>query len=189
MDVGYRKIFWGFILTMIHINMEQINIFPPFIGFLVIYYGINHINKSSNQKEFALSSHICFVTIIYSVIMYILTIFWKDYTLTSLFILMAMAVSSILNILLIFYIFTGSIKVLEERNLSVLSSYYSKSIRIYILIYSLISVIEIISVSLESVTAAGSFAIVGFLLNIWLLIKIHGLKKIEMYEQVSPEGL
>lgn len=38
---GYNRLFWGIIITIFHINIGYINIIPDFIGYILIYSGLN----------------------------------------------------------------------------------------------------------------------------------------------------
>lgn len=45
MRSGFQKIFWGFIIITIHINLPPIQILPAFFGWMVLYFGIHSLNK------------------------------------------------------------------------------------------------------------------------------------------------
>lgn len=47
---GYNRLFWGIIFLTFEINIVYINIFPDFIGYMLIYSGLNIL--SSQQKLF-----------------------------------------------------------------------------------------------------------------------------------------
>lgn len=51
MNNGYKKIFWGFVFATFHINLGAIQIVPTFIGYIIIYLGIEKIAKDYNLKE------------------------------------------------------------------------------------------------------------------------------------------
>lgn len=101
MEQGYKKIFWGFLITVFDINIGPINILPDFIGYYIIGSGIyiiyekfeNNNLKTANTKanflmcysliigiiKYAINSNILggglYEHFVYIIIEFILTIF------------------------------------------------------------------------------------------------------------------
>ena len=60
-----KKIFWGLILTFIDINLSGINIFPEFVGYLLIFFGMRELSVSRTMEKgwtLLASTAVAFVT-------------------------------------------------------------------------------------------------------------------------------
>lgn len=51
MNKAFNKIFWGIMLVYVNVNIGSFDILPNFIGFLLIYFGINELIKETGTRD------------------------------------------------------------------------------------------------------------------------------------------
>ena len=52
MEAGYKKIFWGFLITIFNINLGTINILPDFVGYYIMGSGTYKIYEQYENGNF-----------------------------------------------------------------------------------------------------------------------------------------
>lgn len=69
MEKGYKKIFWGFLITIFNINIGPVNLLPNFIGYYFIGSGLNLIYEEFENDNFKRANTISNFLMAYSLIM------------------------------------------------------------------------------------------------------------------------
>ncbi|MCR5624040.1 MAG: hypothetical protein K6G11_02230, partial [Lachnospiraceae bacterium] len=74
-----KKIFWGFILhtfyLLIPIGGVEVRILPAFIGYMLVFYGLNELYKKENEEHFKSARTLSVVLTAYEFIIFVLNIF------------------------------------------------------------------------------------------------------------------
>lgn len=69
MEKGYKKMFWGFLITIFDINLGHINILPDFIGYYIMGSGIYILYSEFKNDNFKRANTLANVLMSYSLIM------------------------------------------------------------------------------------------------------------------------
>lgn len=72
MEDKYRKIFWGFIITIFNINLGPINILPDFLGYLFIGAGLGNILDEFENNNIKIAKKTANFLAFYSIGTYII---------------------------------------------------------------------------------------------------------------------
>ena len=68
MEAGYKKIFWGFLITIFNINLGPINILPDFIGYYIMGFGISKIYEEYQDQNLKSANTLANILMSYSLI-------------------------------------------------------------------------------------------------------------------------
>ncbi|WP_027400361.1 hypothetical protein [Anaerovorax odorimutans] len=185
MGEGYSKIFWGLFLTMFHINLGSIQLLPNFIGLLIVLNGIKQmLYKYENIKELKNAVAFCYMSIIIEFIIFFIKLISYE-GIALIFNLIIIELGIISDFIMIFYILSGAVRILERLELTIAANEYIKNIRIFTVLYSILCIILAISVSFNFEIIAVLSIIFWIIINIWLLIIIRGLKNLKIDDEVN----
>lgn len=175
---GYKKIFWGIFIVTFNINLGMIKIFPHFIGFIIILSGINSLCKETHIESFNKAR---IFTIIISIITFIgelIRLFSIELTNFFIFNEVYIVFSNIIELLIFYKLFCGSIEYLNHNNQCDLACENIKKLRFYIIV----SVINIIFLNLTFTFNIKIFSIIVFvmliILRTYLMMAISSLKNV-----------
>ena len=171
MDYGYKKIFWGLILTSFHINLGPIMIIPPFIAWFFVFVGINYLLQNCTEpisndhffraRFFAVS--ITIITLLGDIISYLgKNAVWTQFI---------PVIVVVLELLLTYYLLEGSL------NLSSDFKQHSNHLTAYILCYLVYSILFCIVITFALTNLLIITAIIGLFLRLWVLLQISKYKK------------
>lgn len=68
MEAGYKKIFWGFLITIFNINLGTINILPDFVGYYIMGSGTYKIYEQYENGNFKTANIIANILMSYSLV-------------------------------------------------------------------------------------------------------------------------
>lgn len=173
--VGYNKLFWGMMFIVFNINLGPINILPNFIGYMLIYAGVNIL--SSQQKIYEKGK-------IPAIILIVLTLkdIWHNESANILadqfnrFGLITMVIGAVvivINLYLIYIICKGIYELCSLRGLNELMRSTIGSWKAYFVV-DLISLLYI-PFSLNLPLSYGIFMIIVAVIKIFVSISIAGL--------------
>lgn len=175
---GYNKIFWGAVITSFNINLGPINILPNFIGFLMIVSGLNTLYKISS---FVMYKNISTMGMIVALMSFIGgTIGWFRLGMTNYSFLNIIWTIAFITIEFVFFfkVLEVSIEYLKRNNYDELKEKYILKLRNYtILTLANIAVLGI-SLILNLKTYLTIIIIPAFILKIYLITIIYGLRNI-----------
>jgi len=153
LEQGYNKIFWGFLLTIFNINVGLLRIFPDFIGYFVICLGLLKIQKEYQNNNFKIAIIFTNILLFYSIIVFIMEFIGfgnlvginiEKYHYKSIIETGFALLQSSINLLVIFYIFSGTIDMFLELKLdnqaSNMENYQKKYAILYIIGLILLSI-------------------------------------------------
>jgi len=108
---AYNKIFWGFMLNFIDINIG-IDIAPDFIGYMLITSALYELHEQSKLREFKIAKYLSIPLIPFS----FFSMFLDN---TSIYMyndiaMILITIGMIMNICLIYYSYNGSLELIED---------------------------------------------------------------------------
>ncbi|MBN7773009.1 hypothetical protein [Clostridium aminobutyricum] len=118
---GYRFVFWGLVLSILHINIGEMEILPNFIAVLIIAKGISIVLEDNGNKYLLRARMLCRIyagvqgaAFVMEMVKEGLLLNNIDAVLNETLTLLLFASNSILNIAFLFYLFMGSELLLFE---------------------------------------------------------------------------
>lgn len=109
---NFNKILWGIIFVIININIGPIDILPNFIGYGLMISGLSKIHNETQYKEFLLTKILAVIILIQSLV----SIFYHYNSIGNISInnMISNTVFQVLQLLLVFYMYSGIIKLLKK---------------------------------------------------------------------------
>lgn len=71
MSTSYRKILWGFLITIFDLNVGSFNVLPDFIGYFIMGLGINAVYEEFENNNLRSAGKLSNVMALYSLIVWI----------------------------------------------------------------------------------------------------------------------
>lgn len=186
MNQGYRTIFWGIFLMTFHITIGPIPILPPFVGLYLIYRGIDSILVSFECEELVKAKRYAVLTAVISIAGFIgdLCYFNRPDKIHYAFVLIA--VFCIGELLLFYYLLTGSAKRLQGFGFEEMAASFVNRIKTYILIFSLDTALGIVASAFILQTLIGVAAVIGIVIRVGLLVLVSALRN-QFPDHPQPE--
>lgn len=176
---SYNQIFIGFLLTIFHINIGPLQILPPFVGLLIMFFAIYRLYNISQIKDFRISYKLIAVAILLSLIYTIITFSYN--ILGNFYYYMASILPSIVYLLFIFYLINGSIKLFDncwERNILLLRVF-----TVFHLLTLAISVVLISKFAFNILTLTSLLILINYLIVAYLLYFYRKIAKMDMLSE------
>jgi hypothetical protein len=159
LEQGYNKIYWGFIMTIFNINVGPLRIFPDFIGYFVICLGFLKIQKEYQNNNFKIAIIFTNILLFYSIIVFIMEFIgfgnfiginieryhYKNIIETGFALL-----QSLINLLMIFYILSGTIDMFIGLKLDTQANNIVSSQKTYVILYIIGLILLSISINITS---------------------------------------
>lgn len=142
MEQGYKKIFWGFLITIFNINLGPINILPNFLGYLIIGSGLNLIQNEFANSNFKTANKASNFLVLYSIFTYIIfsMIFNDGYQYENIIEKGVSVFGSSINLIMAFNIFSGTIEFYINKEQRV----YADDIKNTQKVYTILNVIGLL---------------------------------------------
>lgn len=173
---GYRRIFWGIFFTTFHITIGNLQILPSFIGYLVIHSGIKCVIEEFECDNLRKASNITVLATVVAIISGLLDLGLIESFQTSEFSLVWLATVSVLELLYVYYLLSGSVELLEQYKLTEMAESYTSKIKIFIVLYSIFAIAGIVGITFDYDVSLTFFAIAIVIIKIWLMMMISALK-------------
>lgn len=178
MSSGYRKIFWGILLLLFHINLGPIQLLPNFIGYLLISSGIGSFHKCRDSRGLKRASIVSGILIVESIIEFF-TPFWGDsFHIPLPFTVLFMGVTSGLVLLLFYDVLTASSEILCQIDDHSFAAETDRCLRIFLVVDTLVSVAAVLLVLWPEMLLFWIAVIIcGFILRLWLATVFSKLRR------------
>jgi hypothetical protein len=117
---GYNKLFWGMMFIIFHINLGPISVLPSFIGYMVIYSGLNILSSQHKVYEKGKIPSIVLIVLTFKDVWHnennnIITGQFTNLGLTTLIIT---TMGTLINLYLIYIICKGIYELCKQRGLN-----------------------------------------------------------------------
>ena len=158
MEQSYKKIFWGFLITIFDINLGPVNILPDFLGFIIISSGLGELITAYENTNFKTAKKTTNFLAFYSIAVFVLfSIFLNfDYKYKLIAETGSAVLTGILNLIMAFYILAGTIDYYVSNDKESIANDVYRSQKKYTLlqIFCLLAVSASINISNEVLTFA-----------------------------------
>ena len=151
-EKGYNRLFWGILITIFHINIGYISIIPDFVGYMLIYSGLNVLSTQHEIYKNGKIPSILLVLLTLKDIIYDLNsniLVNKNYT----FSLIAIIISSIVIIIKLYVMYvicSGIYELSKARELDELIRRTSSGWKEYLFISAVYLVYAAFSINLPA---------------------------------------
>lgn len=184
---NYHKMFWGFILILIDINIGAFDIFPNFIGYILIFISLNALNKEINYKAFSISSVLSVILLFGSLISLFFPInLLEETTIINMIVIIG---SGIINLCMVYFILEGSVKLLKQWSKTKTADDIFKSqikyVYIQLILLFLICFLINVNDNLSRILTIG-IVLASLILNIWVVWLVNQIKKSFSNEMLNP---
>lgn len=187
MSEGYRKIFWGIFIATFNINIGIIKILPTFIGFIVISGGINIILENYLSEKFSKAKKFSNITALVLFIGSFLGLMGMNLS-SNILLELIPIVYLVLELLLFYYLFEGSIEMLSNDNYNDIANEFVSKEKGYIIFFVIILLILNFGIVSNFAGYATFGAILFIILRITIMTWMSKLKNIYLNHD-EPEAL
>lgn len=178
MFAGYHRIFWGLLIATFNIKFGMVKIFPAFVGFMVIYSGINLLYEEAQSMEFKEAKIWALITIIASIGGTIMDFIGHDNLYWSLSFSIWTGIYFVIELLMVFKLLEASIMYLDSKNYLDTAKEYGEIQRNFTVLYIINLVLIHISTIYNIKLLGGISAFIAFGLRLYLIFIINNLKKL-----------
>lgn len=181
MKSGLNKLFWGIVLISIHLNLSSLKIFPPFIGWIVILFGLLNLEKDKIWEGSTVIKTTVWIMIVLSVLEEIF-VFTSSASIASFIPLLFYPIISIMIELIFFHhMFERFVNYFIEIDLQDNADKYIRKDRTYIILTGISLGFLILSLSIDY----GLIFIIGSIMmlvtRVYLLVVFHSLRKEQVF--------
>ncbi len=179
MEARYRKIFWGFIITIFNINLGPINIFPDFIGYLMIGSGLGNILDEFENKNIKTAKRTANFLVLYSIITYVIFVILLngEYPYKSIVETGISVLGSSISLVMAFYIISGTIDLYMSIGLATIAESLAKTQRNYTVLYILGLLVISISINMSNRVVSIASVVCLLIAEIYFAIIISGIRE------------
>lgn len=178
MNNGYKKIFWGFVFATFHINLGAIQIVPTFIGYIILYLGIEKIAKDYNLNSLDKSSKYCSILALMSFIAVAIPFAGLEFK-SSIFNIIWITIFNTIELFMVYKLLEGSVEILEKSN-NPLWSEYNKKVAVYIILSTVFIALSNINQIFMIDGLIAGITLLALGIRIWIIILIGKLSKLEI---------
>ena len=179
MAEGYKKIFWGIVISTFHVTIGMLTILPPFIGWIVVLTGISELEQQKSDEIFSSSKKGTLVLIILSLASVIIS-FLGNRTMESFIPIMFFPLIAEAIELVVFHkILEASVYHFSERNQQETASIYISKDKTYIVLMAIAFLLIAIAVTFNLATMNMIGALAAIISRIYLLTIMSALGKEE----------
>jgi len=175
---GYTKIFWGILIATFNIKLGMIKILPAFIGFMIISSGISSLYSNTHIESFKKAKMFSNIIVVVTIIGEFIGLLSNEEMNLFIFNGVWIVFYSVMEILMFFKLFEGSIEYFNINNHGNLAQKNTKTMRSYIII-SVINVIFLNFALIFNITSLNIIvALVLIIVRIYLMALTRGFKNI-----------
>ncbi|QHE50760.1 hypothetical protein [Pontibacillus sp. HMF3514] len=190
MRSAFSKIFWGFLLTLLEIHIQFIDILPDPVGYFLIFLGLQTLVEKYpiGNKAQVLAAILAVLSIPTVFINESGTMNPMDSPFTMWWVYSE--VMMIIDLILIFFIFQLMLEVVKDYQEEALETYTRKFFKVYILSNLALIIFDALFINLSSEALVGLtiVAIVFFIiLEIMFLVLLRKYMKLDDHPPIPPE--
>ena len=174
---GYRRIFWGILLLLFHINIGPVQVLPNFAGYMLMLSGISHLKNVADSNGLRRASIVAGIMIVESLFEFVLPFSGIPLDLPLFITVFIMGVMSGLTLLLIYDILNVSIVILILNGDIQLAADIDTRLHIFLITETLMSLAAVLLVIFTQTVLYAIVMICGILLRLWLMRIIARLKR------------
>lgn len=199
MHEGFRKVFWGLCFATFHITIGGLKLLPvpAFIGYLMVYSGINMVlagtfkEPSADGPEitpnpnapfshslfFKRASRMSLVCSAFALVG-LFEAFVQSLSIQApMFSLIWMALESLAGLALAYNLLGGAVALMRAQELEAPAGLLQKKLKMFIILYSALVMAGLVGVTMNQTSAVVIFILMMLGLRLWLIGIIHGLQQ------------
>lgn len=175
---GYKKVFWGMILTVFHFNLGSIEILPNFIGILIVSSGIREVLDGYDNSNLRIALEINKIKTFMSFVIFILPFIGIETSFNNiLFSTIWFNINTVLEIMSVVKLLEGTSEILSENfNTYLGNKYYNNAIS-YIYLYSIVVIVCNINFIFMSGLISFLIALYALVIILWIAFSFRKLYK------------
>ncbi|AAO34808.1 hypothetical protein DP149_00405 [Clostridium tetani] len=178
----YNKIFWGIFIATFNIKLGAIKILPTFIGYIIILNGLSSLYKKTHIEPFNKSKTFAIIIIIITALSEFMEFSSIESNNLFLFNEIWIVFSSVIELLIFYNFFDGSIEYFNNNNICDLACETIKKLRFYIIV-SVINIIFLNFALIFNITFLNIIIpIILIILRIYLIMLIYRFKNTSVEE-------
>ena len=177
MKSGLNKLFWGVLLISIHLNLNSFKIFPPFIGWIVILFGVLKIEKDDIWKGSTALKTTVWTLIILDLLEGIYVLSASASTSSFLPLLFYPVFLIMLELFFFHLVFEKFVTYFNERNQQDNVKHYIKKDKTYMILMGISLVLTIVSLSINHMLIYFVSSMIVLVSRIYMLTVLHSLRK------------
>ncbi|MBS4198071.1 hypothetical protein KHA93_00155 [Bacillus sp. FJAT-49732] len=180
---AFTKIFWGFMLVFLNLNINQFDLFPDFIGYFIIVSGLSDLSTfSSYFKKANIYAILLGVASIPTYFIGEINILEGFIPSTStILILASSSIMTLIHLVLIYYLLKGSIELANQHKQESLANTTKNNLKIYVIVVLSVAILTPFALNISegaALTLITIGAIASFVVEIMILILIWQYRKI-----------
>ncbi|MDW5300192.1 MAG: hypothetical protein SA378_08660 [Sedimentibacter sp.] len=188
MKQGYKKIFWGFLITIFNINLGPINILPNFLGYLIIGSGLNLIQNEFANINFKTANKASNFLLLYSIFAYIIfsMIFNDGYQYKNIIETGVFVFGSSISLIMVFNIFSGTIELYMNKEQRIYADNLENTQKVYTILnfIGLLLIASSINISNEVYNLVSVLYL--FVIQLYFAIVISKISKTFNEDLIEP---
>jgi hypothetical protein len=171
---GYNRLFWGYIFVIFNFNIGALNIFPDFIGYIIILTGLNILSEQNRHYEKGKipAGLLIFLSLMGLFKLDALTL-ESGIVAWNLAFMLAGSIQSIINMYLVYCICKGIYEVAAERGMEELKSSVKWTFKWFFSAEVFLVFYTPFSLNLSKQTQ--EFMVIIFIVNLFVLIALAAL--------------
>jgi len=181
MAEGYKKIFWGILISTFHVTIGMLTILPPFIGWIVVLTGISVLEEQKSDEMFSSPKKGMLVLIILSLGGIFLSFLGNHNMENYIPIMFLPLIAEAVELIVFHKILEASVHYFIERDQHETANIYISKDKTYIIIMAITFLLTVISITFNLTTMNMIGAVAFIISRIYLLTAMSALRK-EEYE-------
>ncbi|HSP46761.1 MAG TPA: hypothetical protein VLN47_01620 [Clostridiaceae bacterium] len=179
MGSGYKKIIIGIFLATFHINLGLFQFVPPFLGWLVVAIGVTELLEKFPNTSFRRASLLSKIILAYTLFTDSVAFFNPALLSPGSMLRFAPVVYAIFHLLFAYHILEGSTLYVRSLQMEDLEKSLVARTGTFIVFYLMNSTVICYALAFHGAVLLILSAIAGVILNIWFMMMMNELKKLE----------
>jgi hypothetical protein len=185
MGSGYKKILLGIFMVTFHINLGPIQIVPPVFGWLVVTFGVTELLEAFPNTPFRNGGYLAKAILFYTLITSVVEFFNPTFFSSSSMLQFSPVIYGIIHLLFAYQILEGSILYVRSLKMEDLEKSFTTRTGTYIILYVVNMLVLSFSIAFHGSMFITMSAITGIILNIWFMMMMSELGRLEVVPSVS----
>jgi|GEM_PF-4723317 len=183
---GYRRMFWGVLLMLFHINIGPIQVLPKSLGYIIIASGIGCIKRAADTRVLGRASLAVVWCVTVSLMDFAQPFVGDVFAISRPVALLTSGVTAGIVMVLFYDIFRASARLLRDAD-AVLAADTDRCTRTFLVLHTIVSLGSLACIAIPNTLLMIAVAIIGLLVQIWLAAVFAGLKRRYAVEGVENE--
>lgn len=182
MEKGYKSIFWGVFLASFSITLGPTRLGPPFIGWMIVLSGINHLKEVHDNLPLREAGKYNKFLVFFSLLGSLVDFMGNRALITPLILSYYPIITSVFELLMVFKIIEGSIEYFRFIQEEKLSLEFEIEQRTYTVLQIIGIIVFLVSSTIQNEFFMTLTAVFLIVVRIYVMVSMRKLRKIVMEE-------